>query len=257
MSDLIFLSHTTADKQIVDYFAGKLREIFGQDRIFYDTWSISPGESIIGRMNDGIEDCGFFFLFVSKASLNSDMVKREWMSSLNKAIRGELKFIPIMLENVPVPAIFGDIKHLSVYSNGKDMVLRQMIDVITGISENQLQPIKNNLICKVKGCCNSYELAIEATMYTEPKSAYLIVPDCPVDDIAFSIRATMVETNTFSVTNDDGEEKMAYWFMLEFSTVPGFPIRLDIKHKSGKDFQFLVYHQKSEHDFEGIPLTAI
>ncbi len=49
MNEKIFLSHTKADKYIVDYFADNLSRVFGRDSIFYDTWSIAPGESIIEK----------------------------------------------------------------------------------------------------------------------------------------------------------------------------------------------------------------
>lgn len=37
MKEGIFLSHTSSDKPKVDFFASKLSEIFGKDRVFYDT----------------------------------------------------------------------------------------------------------------------------------------------------------------------------------------------------------------------------
>jgi len=44
---MIFLSHNSNDKGIVEPFAKGLAEIFGQDEVFYDSWSIQPGEGII------------------------------------------------------------------------------------------------------------------------------------------------------------------------------------------------------------------
>jgi len=255
MNENIFLSHTRADKPIVDYFADNLSRIFGRDRVFYDTWSMSPGESFIGRMNEGLTDCGFFFLFISKASLESKMVNREWQSSLNMAIKGELKFIPVLLEHIPVPPIFGDIGHLSLYRDGPETVLKQMVDVIQGTSNTPLQPLKKNLLCHVSIRNNTYDLAIEATMYMEPKSSFLIVPDCPIEKLQVTPHCTMVETNTFSVKAEGGPEQMGYWIMVEYATVPKFPFRLTISHRDGIPLKFGVYHQIGEHDFEPIQLV--
>lgn len=254
MREYIFLSHTGADKPIVDTFASRLSDIFGNDRIFYDKWSIAPGESIIGKMSDGIADSGFFFLFISKASLNSKMVEREWQSSLYRAIKGELKFVPIMLENVPVPAIFGDINYLSVYSNGVETVLNQMVDLIRGQSKTPLQPLRKNLICHVKSNGDSYDLAIEATLYTEPKSSYLIATDCPIQDIIVKPQCSMYESNIIAV-NRSGIDFEAFWIMVEYATVPKFPFRMNVSHKEKKQFKFSLYHQISEGDFEQIALT--
>ena len=54
---MIFLSHNYKDKDIVEPIAVRLKEIYGEDNVFYDSWSIKPGESIIGKMNDGLTKC--------------------------------------------------------------------------------------------------------------------------------------------------------------------------------------------------------
>lgn len=58
-------------------------DIFGQENVFYDSWSIQPGDGIIDQMNDGLTQCKLFFFFVSNNSLNSEMVKLEWQNALS------------------------------------------------------------------------------------------------------------------------------------------------------------------------------
>ena len=55
MGHKIFLSHNHNDKPLVEAVALKLATIFGQDEVFYDSWSIQPGEDIIDKMNQGLE----------------------------------------------------------------------------------------------------------------------------------------------------------------------------------------------------------
>lgn len=59
---MIFLSHNSKDKVIVEPFANKLAEVFGRDSIFYDSWSIQPGDGIIDKMESGLSDAKYFFL---------------------------------------------------------------------------------------------------------------------------------------------------------------------------------------------------
>ena len=47
MAHKIFLSHNHNDKPLVEAVALKLSGIFGQDQVFYDSWSIRPGDGII------------------------------------------------------------------------------------------------------------------------------------------------------------------------------------------------------------------
>lgn len=50
----IFISHNSNDKPVVEPIAMKLAEVFGRKEVFYDSWSIKPGEGIINKMNQGL-----------------------------------------------------------------------------------------------------------------------------------------------------------------------------------------------------------
>ena len=78
---MIFISHTAKDKAIVEPIALRLAQVYGQNNVFYDSWSIQPGDGIIDKMNEGLTNCKFFFFFVSKNSLQSNMVKLEWQNA--------------------------------------------------------------------------------------------------------------------------------------------------------------------------------
>ncbi len=49
---MIYLSHNYKDKDIVEPIAVQLKKIYGKDKVFYDSWSIAPWVSIIGKMNE-------------------------------------------------------------------------------------------------------------------------------------------------------------------------------------------------------------
>ena len=66
---MIFLSHNHKDKVLVEQFALRLREIFGQENVFYDSWAIQPGDGIIDKMNAGLEACRLGFYPVSADGL--------------------------------------------------------------------------------------------------------------------------------------------------------------------------------------------
>ncbi|MDR3348743.1 MAG: toll/interleukin-1 receptor domain-containing protein [Acidaminococcales bacterium] len=60
---MIFLSRNSKDKPVVEQLAIKLRDVFGHGKVFYDAWSIQPGDGIIDKINQGLSDCRFFFPF--------------------------------------------------------------------------------------------------------------------------------------------------------------------------------------------------
>ena len=56
MSEKIFISYNHKDQILVDMIARRLEFEFGRNNIFYDAWSMQPGDSIIGKMNEGLSE---------------------------------------------------------------------------------------------------------------------------------------------------------------------------------------------------------
>lgn len=67
----IFLSYCWQDKEVVKSVAQALENQLGRENIFFDEWSIQPGDNILDRIEKGISSAQHFFLFMSGASLNS------------------------------------------------------------------------------------------------------------------------------------------------------------------------------------------
>ena len=131
---MIFISHNYKDKAFVGHIADKIADIYGRDNVFYDSWSIQPGEGIIDRMNDGIESVKIFFFFVTENSLKSKMVSLEWQNALMRSATGDVKFVAIRCDESPMPALLTQKVYLDLYTNGVDVVIAQMNDIISGKS---------------------------------------------------------------------------------------------------------------------------
>ena len=127
---MIFLSHNSKDKIIVEPIAIKLREVFGQDNVFYDSWSIQPGDGIIDKMNEGLANCSLFYFFVSKNSLESFMVKLEWQNAVMRMSNGKAKLIPVRIDDCLLPPILSQSLYIDLYTNGFDVALRQFYIIL-------------------------------------------------------------------------------------------------------------------------------
>ena len=60
---MIFISYSHGEQELVQVIASRLSEIYGKEKIFYDEWSIQPGDGIIDEMNKGLNKCKFFILY--------------------------------------------------------------------------------------------------------------------------------------------------------------------------------------------------
>lgn len=116
----VFLSHSSADKSIVISVALDLQKM--GINTWLDAFDILPGESIVTKINDGIEECRFALLFLSKNSVKSNWVTKEWETMLwDEVSSGKVKIIPIRLEECEIPKILQSKKYIDFsksYSNG-------------------------------------------------------------------------------------------------------------------------------------------
>ena len=141
MTEKIFISYNHKDQRLIDTVTRRLVLEFGKNNIFYDAWSIQPGDSIIGKMNEGLDAFTTFFFFVSNNSLESKMVALEWQTALNKSINKDLKFVAIRIDDCSIPAILLDKLYIDLYGEGLDSTVEKMRCIIR--SENCYKPLDN------------------------------------------------------------------------------------------------------------------
>ncbi len=258
---MIFLSHNSKDKGIVEPFANRLADVFGRDKIFYDSWSIQPGDGIIDKMEEGMKSAKYFFFFVSQNSLQSNMVKLEWQNAIVNATNGKIKFIPIKLDSSTMPALLTQTLYLDVHSNGFEVVLRQMIDVINGKNTYTGETrTYENVKAHIKRV-DEKEIDVEfyAETYMEPISRYAIVIKNEESDIQWKCETDKVVLSGFnkdSVTVAGLYKYNALAISVQRATTPEFPVKVNVKSKTRLDF-LCVMREKVEGKYEMIPFDVI
>lgn len=255
---MIFLSHNHKDKTLVEQIAIRLNNIFGQDQVFYDSWSIQPGEGIIDKMNDGLSSCKLFFFFVSGNSLQSKMVQLEWQNAVLKCIGGDCKLIPVKLDNCSMPAILLQNLYIDLYNSGLEVALRQIVDISKGL--NTFSPVKQNFSnLQAYKYQNSESIVIEcrAEYYLEPISHYLFLVENTEQEVHFTYKSGNRYARGFyeNISLNDGQKVNGVSIKVEKCTVPGFPLVVDIKPRNGATLKFVgVMHEKSQNQWGAIPL---
>ena len=256
---MIFLSHTHKDKRLIEPIAEKLAEVFGKEKVFYDSWSIQPGDGIIDKMSEGLSKCEFFFFFVSKHSLQSKMVSLEWQNALLKSTRENTNIIPVKIDDCMMPDVLLQTLYIDFYGQGPENALRQMIDVITG--QNTYRPSDGKGFQNVRAYIEweGENLIIEfnAEAYMEPHSRYLILLDNEKSELKWTCPREGMHQSGFheEIKLNDGRIHNALSIGRQTPTTPGFPfvVKLEPQNNSKINFQGAM-RAVSDQQFSGVPI---
>jgi hypothetical protein len=258
---VIFISHNSRDKVIVEPIAVRLAQIFGQDKVFYDSWSIQPGDGIIDKMSAGLQNSRVFFFFVSANSLQSKIVSLEWQNALLKATRGQCKFVPVRMDGSEFPPILAQTLYIDLYSVGLDAAIGQMVDVVNGqntFRQNRAQFA--NLCYSVSGDPRSeIVITIEAMYFLEPIANCVVLVRNNEGELAFELPIEGMFRGGFNkdVRLNNGNVVKGQFIAPFRGLTPGMPLQIKVKANGASPIQFTgLMHQKRHDYWEAIPQKA-
>lgn len=256
---MIFLSHNYKDKPVVEQVALRLMQLFGADQVFYDSWSIQPGDGIIDKMNKGLADCQLFLFFVSKNSLQSKMVELEWQNAVMKATQGKTKIIPVKLDDCMMPSVLLQTLYVDLFGQGLDIALTQIVDITSGRNTFKPGPQEfSNLRAIAREEDGVLVVECRAEFYLEPISSFLFLVQNDENDLEFECLSSGMTYGGFNknIKLDDGRVFNCQAVRIERPTTPGFPFIEKIKPKAGIGVKLAgVMHEKSQGRFNMIPFS--
>ncbi|MBS7440297.1 toll/interleukin-1 receptor domain-containing protein [Pseudomonas syringae] len=173
----IFLSHTSKDKPNVRAVANYLED--AGYSVWLDEWEMTPGDSLIKKISEGVESSDKLVVFLSPESIISPWVERELNGGLIMEIAEEKglgsKFvIPVLLEICKVPFFLRE----KIYANfaNKDFqeACSELVSGITGIPRaRSMEPYSNAVVKKYPAVERSdglIEVVLEFTTNLSPIS---------------------------------------------------------------------------------------
>tara|TARA_R100000789_G_scaffold28123_1_gene31455 strand:+ start:583 stop:1368 length:786 start_codon:yes stop_codon:yes gene_type:complete len=257
---MIFLSHTFADKPVVEPIAIALRDIFGEDQVFYDAWSIKPGDGIISKMNKGLSNPEFVFYFVSKASLASEMVDLEWQNALYKATKGECKIIPVRVDGSEMPALLSQTVYIDMFQYGLDVAKQRIVSLVQGVTG--FQPAHeqfSNLTWKAKGDPKSVvTVTITASHFMEPNPRFFAVLDNGPEEIELSFQVGGFWDALFKDEIEEDGIMLRGWLFspLGGAITPDHPLVFTLSNKNNTEVKLLsIMHTTGPNTYDHIPKT--
>jgi TIR domain len=127
----VFLSHTRADKA----FARKLGDDLARNglKVWIDEAEIKIGESLIGKISEGINSADYLAVILSPDSVRSEWVAREVEIALTQEINGNrMKVLPLLVRQCKVPSflspkLFADFTKEETYEASLELLVESVI----------------------------------------------------------------------------------------------------------------------------------
>lgn len=124
----VFLSYSRSDAKLVERIARDLRNQ-GID-LWMDRQDLVAGKEWLPQIEDAISQADLMLVFISKTSLNSKWVQREYQAAFQSQARtGGTRLIPVLLERVQLPSFLSSIQYVDLtgsYNEGIQQLLRAL-----------------------------------------------------------------------------------------------------------------------------------
>ena len=129
----LFLSHSSKDKTFVFQLATDLKEAGHQ--VWLDDAEIHVGDSIIDKIGDGIENSDAVVLVLSKHSVASEWVAREWRTKFLEEInKRKVLVLPIIKDNCRIPALLRE-KRCAKFSKSYALGFAELLHALSVAGE--------------------------------------------------------------------------------------------------------------------------
>lgn len=237
----------------------RLAEIFGKDEVFYDAWSIQPGDGIIDQMDKGLEAPEFVFFFVSKNSLASGMVRLEWQNALYAATKGKTRIIPVRVDDSQMPAVLMQTLYIDMHTVGLEAAIAQIVSVAQGNASFTPQHLGfSNLTATVNQSEDgAIDIVIHASHLMEPNVKFLALVGNSEDEIGWETPGTSANVSGFNANLrlDDGAMTNAVLLQPLGATLsPAHPVRLRLTRKGAAPIAFRgVLHERAAGNWVSVP----
>lgn len=257
---MIFLSHNKNDKPIVEPIALALAKRYGEDKVFYDSWSIKPGDSILGRMEEGLKHCRYFFFFMTSDSVNSAYCQLEWQSMLTQKLAqpNEIKFIPIRAGQSDIPILLKNLLYLDLYSDGIDATTNNIITILDNNSSFSTKYESFvNLSARSSREGDTLIINICATRFVEHIPDFFLLTKSDIDNVEPDVEGVSMLRHSiwhdYCEVNDDGVFN-AIFVGGDHPIIPEAPMKILIYDPDNLIHIDYVVHKKGQ-KFENIPLN--
>jgi hypothetical protein len=136
-----FLSYARPDEPLVKEVADGLRA-HGID-VWIDNSGNQLGDSLVTHVERGLDAADFVAFFLSKASVKSEWARKELNVAISRQVTGSrgATVLPILLEDVEVPALLRDVVYLDLRGGDVKGALKRLVASIRRYHRERLDDV--------------------------------------------------------------------------------------------------------------------
>jgi TIR domain/AbiTii len=135
----IFISHSSHDKAVARKLVDDLRALGHEP--WLDEYAIRVGDSIPGKIEEGLQNADFVAVLLSPAAVQSGWVDREWKAKYwAEVLADRVMVLPVLLEDCEIPLLLGPKKYADLRNYAVGLV--QLIGAI----DPSLSPVAGPLV---------------------------------------------------------------------------------------------------------------
>ena len=125
-----FLSYNSLDRDVVRRVGAQMK-LAGAD-VWFDEWEIAPGDSIPGKISEGLGSVDTFVLIWSESAEQSRWVKAELEGTLMEAIDDRsVHVIPTILDDTPLPPLLRPLKWVDLRDGDDSRAVNEIMGFAT------------------------------------------------------------------------------------------------------------------------------
>lgn len=126
----LFISYASEDRAFVEQLIKKLDQYAAH--VWYDQREILVGDSIVAKINAGLNRATVIVAILSKSSIGRPWVLREVYSSLGRQLQSaKVSVLPVVIDDCDIPPLLNDVKYAD-FRNSFDTGFNQLISALQG-----------------------------------------------------------------------------------------------------------------------------
>lgn len=150
----VFISYNHRDNEFAERLS--LEIIRENIKVWKDSWRIGVGDSLIGKIQSGLEGADFLCVILSKNSIESAWVKKELNAAFIREIEeSKITILPVVIDEVEVPELLRD-RICADFRDGFDSAMVQVLARLLPTLQGPPQPTDkafnyNAILSRVEG----------------------------------------------------------------------------------------------------------